>query len=90
VGSDHDVKARRILTFISSQVYSADLFNHVFEQDPRNTKAGERYRRIILQPGGSRDPMEIMKSFLGREPTQDAFFRNISRAAEDTIHTAIG
>jgi Zn-dependent oligopeptidase len=56
------------------------MFDSVFKQDPRNRAVGERYRRVLLQPGGSRDPMEMIRAFLGREPTQDAFLLRIGLA----------
>ena len=34
---------------------------------------GMKYRKIILAPGGSRDSIESLKEFLGREPSIDAF-----------------
>jgi Zn-dependent oligopeptidase len=35
-----------------------------------------RYRKTILAPGGSRDSIESLRLFLGRDPNQDAFIRN--------------
>jgi Zn-dependent oligopeptidase len=32
-----------------------------------------KYRKIILSHGGSRDSIESLVEFLGREPNQDAF-----------------
>ena len=34
---------------------------------------GMKYRKIILAPGGSRDSIESLKEFLGREPNIDAY-----------------
>ena len=38
-----------------------------------------RYRRIILEPGSSRDAFEMITEFLGRPFTIDAFKARISK-----------
>jgi len=38
-----------------------------------NKEIGMRYRKVILAPGGSRDSIESLKLFLGREPNHNAF-----------------
>ena len=41
------------------------------------SKAGGRaYRDCILAVGGSVDAADMLKTFLGREPTQDAFLKS--------------
>ncbi|GAA6017292.1 hypothetical protein JCM11491_000619 [Sporobolomyces phaffii] len=63
--------------YLSSQVYSADMFATKFAQDPMNAEAGMSYRREILKPGGSRDEMESLVAFLGREPNNKAFLESL-------------
>lgn len=38
-----------------------------------NAEMGMKYRKIILAPGGSRDSIDLITEFLGREPTIDAY-----------------
>jgi len=56
------------------------MFHTVFEKDPMNPGEGRRYRRMVLEKGGSQDEMETLKSFLGREPSGDAFYRELGLA----------
>ncbi|KAI0120730.1 hypothetical protein BJ170DRAFT_161852 [Xylariales sp. AK1849] len=69
--------ASNYYSYLFSQVYSSDIFHSAFKQNPRDSKVGERYRRLVLQPGGSQDPMEMIKAFLGRDSVQDAFLSDI-------------
>ena len=53
------------------------MFYSVFAKDPMNGREGRRYRREVLEKGGSRDEMETLKAFLGREPSKEAFFKEL-------------
>ena len=44
----------------------------MFEKDPMDREVGLRYRKIMLEPGSSKDGMEMMTEFLGRMPNADA------------------
>lgn len=61
----------------SAQAFAADFFEANFAKDPRDPEAWERYRRGILEHGGSKGEMEIMRAFLGREPGSDALLRSL-------------
>ncbi|EMC93474.1 hypothetical protein BAUCODRAFT_242737 [Baudoinia panamericana UAMH 10762] len=63
--------------YLSSQVYSADMFYSVFKRDPMDGKEGRRYRHTVLERGGSQDEMETLRQFLGREPSTEAFYREL-------------
>ncbi|KAI1945856.1 metalloendopeptidase [Ophidiomyces ophidiicola] len=63
--------------YLSSQVYSADMFYTVFKVNPMNGTEGRRYRHTVLEKGGSQEEMETLKQFLGREPTPDAFYKEL-------------
>lgn len=60
-----------------SEVFSADMYYAAFESDPLNSDQGQRYRRMVLEKGGSRPELEVLTEFLGREPNSDAFFKEL-------------
>jgi len=47
-----------------------------------NPHIGRLYRKIILAPGGSRDSIESLRLFLGREPSIDAYFKSKNFTAD--------
>jgi thimet oligopeptidase len=60
-------------TYMWSLVIAKDLFG-VFRREGLLAAApAARYRHAVLEPGGSRPAAELVKSFLGREPSFDAF-----------------
>ncbi|KAI5366057.1 putative peptidase M3A/M3B catalytic domain, neurolysin/Thimet oligopeptidase, domain 2 [Septoria linicola] len=63
--------------YLSSQVYSADMFYTIFKNDPMNGKEGRRYRHMVLEKGGSQDEMLTLEQFLGRPPSTEAFYKEL-------------
>lgn len=63
--------------YLSSQVYSADMFYTVFAKDPMDSKEGRRYRHTVLERGGSQDEMKTLEEFLGRKPSTEAFYKEL-------------
>ncbi|THV05254.1 zincin [Dendrothele bispora CBS 962.96] len=60
-----------------SLVFAADMYSTVFKADPLDPARGQRYRDKILVPGGSREELDSLKDFLGREPDSEAFIKEI-------------
>ncbi|PFH56179.1 hypothetical protein XA68_16922 [Ophiocordyceps unilateralis] len=67
-------------SYLWSLVYSADMYHSVFEKDPMNGDEGRRYRRTVLEKGGSMDEMEMLEEFLGRKPNSEAFYKQLGLA----------
>ena len=59
-----------------AEVLSADAFEAFEEQGVFNPEVGQRFRREILEAGGSRPAMDSFKAFRGREPRLDALLRH--------------
>ena len=59
-------------TYMWSLVIAKDLFAR-FEADPMDREVAASYRREILAPGGSRDAADLVRGFLGRDYSFDAF-----------------
>jgi thimet oligopeptidase len=63
--------------YLWSKVFALDLFDHIKQVGLLDNCMGTKYTREVIGRGGSRDPEESLKEFLGREPKSDAFFANI-------------
>lgn len=68
--------------YLMSETYSADMFASVFKKDPLSAKAGAKYRQEILAPGAKYDAIDLLKNFLGRAPTVDAFLKKCGLEAK--------
>lgn len=66
--------------YLWSEVFSADMFHSFFKQNPMDGEQGRRYRKTVLEKGGSRDEMAFLTEFLGREPSSEAFYRELGLA----------
>jgi oligopeptidase A len=59
-----------------AEVLSADAFAAFEESGLFDAETGRRYRREILEVGGSRDAMDSFRAFRGREPSIAALLRH--------------
>jgi len=63
--------------YMWSQVIALDMLSQ-FKDNMLDPKVGLRYRDAILSQGGQLEEMSQVRKFLGREPTPDAFFAEIT------------
>ncbi len=69
-------------TYLWSRVVGADLFTRFEDEGIRNRETADEYRRAILEPGASRPAEELIREFLGRDVTLDAFRADLETEVE--------
>jgi len=66
-----------------TEVYACDIFQHIKNPFPGlyygpngllDSNVGKKYMECILCPGGSRDPMKMMRDFLGRNVSEKPYY----------------
>lgn len=63
--------------YLWSKVYALDLFDTIKKGGLLNPVIGNLFRGQVIGKGGSREPLELLRDFLGREPKTDAFFADL-------------
>ena len=61
--------------YLWSEVFAADMYS-VFEREGvLNQEVGLRFRKTILEKGGTENPMNLVRAFLRRDPNNEAFLK---------------
>ena len=63
--------------YMWSLVYAQDMFQRFQELGMLNPEAGAYYRDKILSRGGTQDGLDLVRGYLGREPSMDAFLESL-------------
>jgi thimet oligopeptidase len=62
--------------YMWAEVLALDMLSG-FKGRLMNPQAGQRYLRTVLSRGGEQKGMDMVRSFLGRDPDAKAFFREV-------------
>ena len=60
-------------TYVWSKAIALDLFTEFDKAGIRNPEVAARYRKLVLEPGGSQDANVLIQNFLGRPLSLEAF-----------------
>jgi thimet oligopeptidase len=63
--------------YLWSKVYGDDMFSVFADEGVLDPGVGRRYRDEVLAMGYSRDAMDHLRAFLGREPSTEAFLEEL-------------
>ena len=63
--------------YMWSEVLALDMLS-AYGRNLMNPAVGRRFRELILSRGGEKPAAEIVREFLGRDPSPKAFFEEIT------------
>lgn len=72
-----DGYASKYYGYLWSKVFALDVFTQIKKDGILNPKAGSRYVDSIIGRGGTKDPEEMLREFLGRDPSLDHFIESL-------------
>jgi oligopeptidase A len=64
-----------------AEVLESDAFSRFAKEGLTNPVVGGAFRSEILARGDSADPAELFRSFMGRDPDEEALFRRAGLVA---------
>jgi Zn-dependent oligopeptidase len=63
--------------YMWSEVFGDDMFSRFEEEGITSPVVGRAYREQVIGKGGAVDPDDMLTSFLGRKPSNEAFLRKV-------------
>jgi thimet oligopeptidase len=63
--------------YLWAEVMATDMFSQFTKNGILDTATGKRYRDCVLAKGSSCDELEQVRAFLGRDPQEDAFVKEL-------------
>jgi thimet oligopeptidase len=71
--------------YMWSLVYAQDMFQRFQELGMLSPEAGAYYRDKILSKGGTQDSLDLVRDYLGREPSMDAFLESLGLETQQPV-----
>jgi len=71
--------------YMWSLVYAQDMFERFKELGMLSPEAGAYYREKILSRGGTEDSLDLVREYLGREPSMNPFLESLGLEAEQPV-----
>lgn len=69
--------------YMWAKVYAQDMFSLFEANGILDPNTGMRFRKMILEKGGTEDPLVMVEEFLGREPDNKAFLKSLGLTVSD-------
>lgn len=72
-------------SYLYSSVFSFDMFS-LFKSAKNgcfDKEQGNNYKIEILRPGASRSGLDMLKRFLGRDPSTEAFTKEVINSSDE-------
>ncbi|CCF57664.1 hypothetical protein KAFR_0D00180 [Kazachstania africana CBS 2517] len=63
--------------YMWAEVFAADMYHTKFSPNPLDSEVGVQYRDIVLANGGLYEIADNLRDFLGREPSKNAFLKEL-------------
>lgn len=63
--------------YMWSNVFALDIFEQIKNAGLLNPEIGKKYVETVIGRGGTADPDDLLYDFLGRQPQEDAFLRDM-------------
>ncbi|KAG9496463.1 hypothetical protein J7337_013051 [Fusarium musae] len=79
-------------SYLLCTAFAQDIYQSIFQDDPWDRSKWQRFRFEVLQYGGGQpDMMGLLRDFLGRPPSENAFIETLKKAImeDDTLHKAL-
>jgi len=64
-------------SYMWSKVYAQDMWSVFEEKGAMNSELRAKYRQKVLEPSASKDAIDLVRDFLGREPNNKAMLKDL-------------